>query len=302
MRQFGNTTARRAPLVVRVRAGGPPPERWDVMARRRAGVRVAIRLLFAATIGIMLVIGPSGRLPARSVAAAQTQRPNCGNFLSQQDAQAALNADPSDPFGLDADHNGVACDGSTTAFGTPPLVNCADLQGHDAVANALYQLSLSEYGSDRYSLAGCAAQAAAGVSPSAGAAPSTNAAPPAGMSPPAGPAVVAIAAPAGTGESLDAALEARFAALEAGFAAFAGEPATGAGNAPASGQSGGAGMVVSSSPPAAPTAAPTAGSTAPASSTPTTVTGGHGHHHHHKHHHNNHHGHGHHKNHKHHKH
>src|SRR3954471_6678191 len=34
---------------------------------------------------------------------------NCSDFLYQEDAQAHLL--PGDPFGLDADHDGVACDG-----------------------------------------------------------------------------------------------------------------------------------------------------------------------------------------------
>jgi excalibur calcium-binding domain-containing protein len=34
---------------------------------------------------------------------------NCANFGFQEDAQAVLNSDPSDPNGLDGDNDGVAC-------------------------------------------------------------------------------------------------------------------------------------------------------------------------------------------------
>ena len=35
---------------------------------------------------------------------------DCADFASQADAQAALEADPTDPEMLDADHDGVACE------------------------------------------------------------------------------------------------------------------------------------------------------------------------------------------------
>lgn len=35
---------------------------------------------------------------------------NCGDFISQADAQAVLRADPSDPNQLDRDRDGVACE------------------------------------------------------------------------------------------------------------------------------------------------------------------------------------------------
>ena len=35
---------------------------------------------------------------------------DCGDFDSQQEAQAELNRDPSDPNNLDADNEGIACD------------------------------------------------------------------------------------------------------------------------------------------------------------------------------------------------
>lgn len=35
---------------------------------------------------------------------------DCGDFATQGEAQAELDADPSDPHGLDADDDGVACE------------------------------------------------------------------------------------------------------------------------------------------------------------------------------------------------
>jgi hypothetical protein len=50
---------------------------------------------------------------------------NCDDFATQQEAQAELEADPSDPHGLDADGNGVACEdlpaGDTEAGESLPL-------------------------------------------------------------------------------------------------------------------------------------------------------------------------------------
>ena len=50
---------------------------------------------------------------------------NCSDFTYQEDAQAELDRDPSDPHNLDADNDGIACEnlpsrgnGTTTAPGT----------------------------------------------------------------------------------------------------------------------------------------------------------------------------------------
>ena len=54
---------------------------------------------------------------------ASAQDLDCGNFATQEEAQAVLDADPSDPNGLDADNDGVACEdlpsggGGTTGGG-----------------------------------------------------------------------------------------------------------------------------------------------------------------------------------------
>jgi micrococcal nuclease len=44
---------------------------------------------------------------------------NCGDFATQEEAQAVLDQDPSDPNGLDADGDGIACDGGSGAAPTP---------------------------------------------------------------------------------------------------------------------------------------------------------------------------------------
>ena len=48
-----------------------------------------------------------GTLPSAS---AQEDLYDCADFSTQEEAQAALNGDPSDPYGLDADSDGIACE------------------------------------------------------------------------------------------------------------------------------------------------------------------------------------------------
>jgi hypothetical protein len=53
---------------------------------------------------------------AQASRADQRELENCSRFSSQQEAQAELDEDPSDPLGLDPDANAVACE---DYFGTP---------------------------------------------------------------------------------------------------------------------------------------------------------------------------------------
>jgi hypothetical protein len=171
---------------------------------------------------------------------AQEQRPNCANFLDQDDAQVAYAADPTDPFGLDEQGtgDGEACEQPEDEFGTPPLTGCDDLQGHPEIAQALYDHALRKYGSDRYDLAACIAQ----ESPTETPAPvDVSAEDPQGETPDVldGPfpnaedgGVVVTAAAIGTGETLEAALEARFTELEERFVAFEARAANGFGRFP----------------------------------------------------------------------
>ena len=59
-----------------------------------------------------LLTAISGALAASpfAVVAVQDSGLGCDDFLTQQAAQAQLAMDPSDPFGLDRDRNGIACD------------------------------------------------------------------------------------------------------------------------------------------------------------------------------------------------
>ncbi len=54
---------------------------------------------------------------------------NCDDFDTQQEAQDELNANPSDPNGLDGDSDGVACEslpgGGTDTGGTSNNLNCS---------------------------------------------------------------------------------------------------------------------------------------------------------------------------------
>src|SRR5215211_2545544 len=67
-------------------------------------------------IGLVLLAGLVSRVTFEQLihpqkpAAAQSSQRDCSSFDSQQSAQAALERDPSDPNGLDADGNGSACD------------------------------------------------------------------------------------------------------------------------------------------------------------------------------------------------
>lgn len=62
------------------------------------------RILFtlALTAAALWLIAPA--------ASAQANDQNCADFASQADAQAHLNADPSDPDNLDGDNDGLACE------------------------------------------------------------------------------------------------------------------------------------------------------------------------------------------------
>ena len=79
-------------------------------------MNVPIRALATTALTILLTTGPT-----TPVARAQTDL-GCGDFVFQEDAQAEFNRDPSDPFRLDADDDGIACEvlpHRTTAPVTP---------------------------------------------------------------------------------------------------------------------------------------------------------------------------------------
>ena len=74
---------------------------------------MTLRLL---VVGLVLLAGLVSRVTyeqlihPRLPAAAQSNQYNCASFGSQQSAQAELERDPSDPYDLDPDNNGSACD------------------------------------------------------------------------------------------------------------------------------------------------------------------------------------------------
>lgn len=67
-------------------------------------MNVPIRASATAALMILLTAGP-----ATAVARAQSDL-DCSDFVFQEDAQAEFNRDPSDPFRLDADNDGIACE------------------------------------------------------------------------------------------------------------------------------------------------------------------------------------------------
>jgi hypothetical protein len=75
-------------------------------------------------VGLVLLAGFVSRVTYEQLihpqepAAAQSSPRDCSSFDSQQSAQAALERDPSDPYGLDADDNGRACDDDSTTSNT----------------------------------------------------------------------------------------------------------------------------------------------------------------------------------------
>jgi hypothetical protein len=201
-------------------------------------------------LAVPVCLGTAGPRMLEHDAAAQEQRPTCENFRYQSDAQAAFTADPSDPFGLDGDTNGVACQGEER-FGTSPLVNCDDLRDHPDARQALQGLyDYTRAAGDPYTLDADGNGIACDGGDGAGARrddrevldgpPQSGGHDPEALDGPApdrrredeedldrsppvtsrGPRVVVSIGALGTGETLEARLEARFAALEAQFAAF----------------------------------------------------------------------------------
>jgi hypothetical protein len=72
---------------------------------------------------------------------AQTEWPKCENFLDQDDAQAAYDADRADPFGLESSEpvNDVPCEDEPN-FGAEPLISCDALTDYPVAQQALQGL------------------------------------------------------------------------------------------------------------------------------------------------------------------
>ena len=88
---------------------------------------ISIEVLADATIGGPQPIVPSTEGGSISCGDAQPTPPSnggaCDAFDFQEDAQQALDSDPSDPAGLDPDNDGVACESLPSRF---PAVSCSD--------------------------------------------------------------------------------------------------------------------------------------------------------------------------------
>jgi hypothetical protein len=78
------------------------------------------------------------------MASAQTDQFDCASFDSQEEAQAELESDLSDPSNLDADDDGIACEvfdyGDSGGGGEGPDLDCADF--------ATQEEAQAEYDSD----------------------------------------------------------------------------------------------------------------------------------------------------------
>jgi hypothetical protein len=77
-----------------------------------------------------VVLAAAVTVPLAGIASAQGM--NCDHFLSQEAAQAVLDADGSDPNGLDEDDDGVACEalaslgGGNPTAGTPTATTATE--------------------------------------------------------------------------------------------------------------------------------------------------------------------------------
>lgn len=65
---------------------------------------------FLATWLMVLASGAALLLGPEDAADAQTDPFDCADFATQEEAQAEYDSDPSDPSGLDADSDGIACE------------------------------------------------------------------------------------------------------------------------------------------------------------------------------------------------
>ncbi len=88
------------------------------------------RLLIAAVLLLVPAVAYAQEEPAPPPASAgfypsaylgQGDAYNCKDFVSQADAQAVLRVDPSDPNGLDADNDGIACESNRAPRDTVPV-------------------------------------------------------------------------------------------------------------------------------------------------------------------------------------
>jgi len=78
------------------------------------------------------VIAAVALIVAAPAALAQADT-DCSDYASQAAAQAALRADPSDPNGLDADGDGIACESNPAPFDRTPVTAASGGAGSSAL-------------------------------------------------------------------------------------------------------------------------------------------------------------------------
>jgi hypothetical protein len=81
------------------------------------------RVIFALFIALTLALSSSSTLSAQDL--------DCSDFLTQDEAQAVYNADPSDPNGLDADWDGFVCESLPAGAAAPADSNAMGLVSQD---------------------------------------------------------------------------------------------------------------------------------------------------------------------------
>ncbi|MFJ4675590.1 MULTISPECIES: excalibur calcium-binding domain-containing protein [unclassified Kitasatospora] len=134
-------------------------------------------------------LGTAVLVPVASATSAQALTPaadlNCSDFTTQPQAQAVLDADPSDPNHLDTDNDGIACEdlpagttsGGTASASAAPSASASASTATGTTASA--SASASTFASSAAS-ASASPSAVSSASPSAAASVSASAAVPRG--------------------------------------------------------------------------------------------------------------------------
>src|SRR5215207_3666173 len=108
--------------------------------QRRSLMILAI-LMFASTFACISLYADK--------AAAQTDL-NCSSFATQEEAQAELNRDPSNPNNLDADNDGIACEELSSGTGTTGTsTTCTSTTGTRGTTTGTTTAPITESGSCR---------------------------------------------------------------------------------------------------------------------------------------------------------
>ena len=104
-------------------------------------------LCMAAVLAFAPTAAAQSASASASASAVEGVPQNCDDFASQAAAQDFLDDDPSDPQGLDADGDGVACEEGTGGGGTAPTgtddLDCIDF-ATEAEAQAVYDADPSD--------------------------------------------------------------------------------------------------------------------------------------------------------------